>query len=155
MTTTFGIHTTPADWRDATYVADCECPGAQVVTFANEDQAIAWALARNSAPEGRRERLVGCTDELCGEYDLHPRPQSAFFLEVNTDGHVLRLLGLSADPNGGTTGAPDFMGRVLLGEALLHHHTPGPRALVYRQNLALLRDLAEVARFVGRDITWG
>ena len=184
MSVTFALLTTDADWDNAPYVIDCECPGATPITFPSARLAWAWADHRNATPDALRALPHGCASEICRECDLHPQPVATWYeAEINVaaaNGRtLLELLGLYPDApeedpmmlqvdERATTqvSGEDFLGRVLLASAMAPTDEGVPtygednfifcgRSAGYTETrLGELRDLAQTAISLGRDVVW-
>lgn len=152
-------------------VAACAADGTPITTspLAYEDAALA-ALVHSDA----------CEDDICRAYgaDLdnalaHTDLEVSINVNNGNARHLLELLGLPFDGNGGTLDAHDFKGRVLVAMALnpadagVPAHTAhsdllgmtvidgGRRPGYTDERLTALLDVAEAAIRQGRTVSWG
>ena len=161
-----------------------ECGHGQGVPFDSYEDASMWLEMFNAAPYN----LDGCTDDLCLEYppSISPVHEGGTSPKVNmANGNVVeifKVLGLLSDApdnadvddafQGGSLSAEDFMGRIVIAEAMApisparptveSQSSQGARFIEcglpegYMQGrIADLRVVAEYAIANNRDIQWG
>jgi hypothetical protein len=127
MSVTFAANQAPV----IGFEADCGCPDVTKVKFDSYEDGRMWQEMREVSPY----LLDGCTEELCLEYPIHLTAlfEGGASPEVNiANGNavdVFKALGMLIDTpdqdaiddvfNGGVMDANDFMGRILMAEAVV------------------------------------
>ena len=166
------------------FVAECGCSRSRGVKFDSYDDAYMWLDMFNAAPYN----LDGCTEDLCLEYppSISPIHEGGTSPKVNmANGNVVgifKVLGLLSDTpdstdvddafQGGSLSAEDFMGRIVIAEALApisparptveSQSSQGARFIecglpegYVQERIADLRVVAEYGVSNNREIQWG
>ncbi len=184
MTVTFTITATHEELAATPWTVTCGCPGVTPRVFPTGAQAWEWLEVRAGTRPEQRAPLPGCTDEMCLDYSLQSEPADSVLASgvnlANANARsILSLLGLlTVEGEGidrdpvvtvelvGACDAEDFLGRVLLAEALAPADAGVPtyaegnvvyggRSEGYTQaRRADLRTLAERAVAARRSIGW-